>query len=99
MLNISAPAVIPLLYLVITPVGVIFPIPLVPLGVTSVNHTLPSGPAVMPAVCAPAPVRPVSYSVATPVVVIFPIRPPHSVHHRLPSSQAVLVQSSQVMSA
>ena len=70
-----ASVVMPLLYSVTTPAGVIFPIRPSP---DSVNHRLPSGPAVMPKT--PKPVMPL-YSVTTPAGVIFPIRlPPPSVN-------------------
>ena len=56
----------------------------------SVNHRLPSGPAVMPEGFAPA-VMPALNSVTTPAGVIRPMRlPPDSVNHRLPSGPAVM---------
>src|SRR5579862_429025 len=69
---------------VIAPTGVIRPTPML-----SVNHRLPSGPAVMPSGVAP-PARP--YSVTVPDVVILPIRPlaMHSVNHMLPSGPAAM---------
>ena len=68
-----------LLYSVTTPAGVIFPIVWLPLP-SSVNHTLPSGPAARKKEVAPT-VIPLLYSVITPAVVIFPIRlPPLSVN-------------------
>ncbi len=54
--------VMPALNSVTTPVGVIRPIRL---PTYSVNHRLPSGPAVMPQGCAPA-VMPALNSVTTP---------------------------------
>ena len=83
-----APAVMPALNSVTTPSGVIRPIRL---PYRSVNHRLPSGPAVMPAGPAPA-VMPALNSVTTPSGVIRPIRLPlNSVNHRLPSGPAVML--------
>src|SRR6266550_3212246 len=58
--------------------------------INSVNHRLPSGPAVMASGVAPA-VMPALNSVTTPSGVIRPIRLPLcSVNHRLPSGPAVM---------
>ena len=74
---------------VIVPVGVIRPIR--PGLSDSVNHRLPSGPAVIALGWLLA-VRPVVNSVIVPVGVIRPIRPGllDSVNHRLPSGPAVI---------
>ena len=77
----------PALNSVTTPAGVIRPIRS---PATSVNHRLPSGPAVMPKGSEPA-VMPALNSVTTPAGVIRPIRlPANSVNHRLPSGPAVM---------
>ena len=58
-------------------------------GSVSVNHRLPSGPAVIPSGSCWLPTRP--YSVIVPLVVILPIKLlPDSVNHRLPSGPAVI---------
>src|SRR5436309_2401970 len=73
-------------YSVICPAGVIRPM-LFPL--TSVNHRLPSGPAVIPRGALTA--VGTGNSVIDPAVVIRPIwLPPISVNHRLPSGPAVI---------
>ena len=67
--NGSLSPVMPALYSVTAPAGVIFPI-LLPL--ISVNQRLPSGPAVILEGQLPA-LMPALYSVTTPAGVIFPI--------------------------
>ena len=85
----NAPAVMPALNSVMTPLGVMRPIRL---PVSSANHRLPSGPAVMPCAFAPA-VSPLN-SVTTPSGVMRPIRlPVSSVNQRLPSGPAVMPPS------
>ncbi len=64
------------------------------LPVCSVNHKLPSGPAVIASGSAPG-VMPTLNSVTTPAVVMRPIRlKPRSVNHRLPSGPAVIAPGS-----
>src|SRR5580658_7928694 len=59
----------------------------------SVNHSAPSGPAVMSA--RPLPVAGAGYSVATPVVVIRPmLSPAYSVNHSAPSGPAAIPEGS-----
>ena len=55
----------------------------------SVNHRLPSGPAVMPCGTAPEP-SPDANSVIVPCGVIRPIAPAASVNQRLPSGPAAM---------
>src|SRR5437867_12110894 len=73
-------------YSVTVPDVVILPIRL---PLSSVNHRLPSGPAVMPWGSLLA-VIPAEYSVTVPPVVIVPILSPTSVNHRLPSGPDVM---------
>ena len=81
-----APAEIPVLNSVTTPVVVMRPIRSIP---RSVNQRLPSGPAAMPKGFAPA-VIPALNSVTAPAGVIRPIGPAPSVNQRLPSGPAVM---------
>jgi hypothetical protein len=86
MLSGRLPAVMPALYSVTTPRGVIRPIR----SACSVNHRLPSGPAAMRSGPALA-VMPALNSVTTPAGVMRPTRPPkNSVNQRLPSDPAVM---------
>jgi hypothetical protein len=79
----------PALYSVITPEGVIFPMAFV--VPRSANHTLPSGPSVIPFGLLPGN-SPTVYSVTAPVGVIRPIAAGTlwSVNHTLPSAPAVI---------
>lgn len=70
----------------ITPAGVIRPMR--PEVRPSVNHTLPSGPAVMP--WDSPPVSPSEYSVTVPAGVMRPMWSEPVVNHRFPSGPAAI---------